>query len=74
MAILGAWRQRHYGNVRLSDGLTLGLLSVPGVLLGAALANTLPERALKLAFAGLQLFLAVGLARRALGRNRVNRV
>jgi len=71
VAILGAWRQHRYGNVRLPDGLTLGLLSVPGVLLGAALANTLPERALKLGFAGLQLFLAIGLARRALARNRV---
>jgi uncharacterized membrane protein YfcA len=71
VAILGAWRQHRYGNVRLPDGLTLGLLSVPGVLLGAALANALPERALKLGFAGLQLFLAVGLARRALARNRV---
>jgi uncharacterized protein len=69
VAILGTWRQYGYGNVRLTDGIRLGLLSVPGVVLGAALANTLPERALKLAFAGLQLFFAVGLARRALARN-----
>jgi uncharacterized membrane protein YfcA len=71
VAILGVWRQHGYGNVRLRDGLTIGILSVPGVLLGAVLANELPERALQIGFAGLQLFLAVGLARRALERNRV---
>src|SRR5438477_1832438 len=56
VAILGAWRQYSYGNVRLPEGLTLGALSAPGVLLGAVLANQLPERALKLSFAALQLF------------------
>lgn len=71
VAILGAWRQYGYGNVRLREGLMIGVLSVPGVVLGAVLANQLPQRALELAFAGLQLFLAVGLARRALRRNRV---
>jgi len=69
VAILGTWRQHRYGNVRLPDGIALGLLSVPGVVLGSVLANVLPERALKLAFAALQLFFAVGLARRALSRN-----
>jgi uncharacterized membrane protein YfcA len=68
VAILGAWRQHGYGNVRLREGVTLGVLSVPGVLLGAVLANELPERALELSFAGLQLFFAVSLARRALNR------
>jgi uncharacterized membrane protein YfcA len=71
VAILGAWRQHGYGNVRLREGLVIGVLSVPGVVLGAVLANQLPQRALELSFAGLQLFLAFGLARRALGRNRV---
>jgi uncharacterized protein len=71
VAILGAWRQHGYGNVRVREGLVIGVLSVPGVVLGAVLANQLPQRALELSFAGLQLFLAVGLARRAVGRNRV---
>jgi hypothetical protein len=71
VAILGTARQRVYGNVRLREGITIGLLSVPGVLLGSVLANELPERALELGFAALQLFFAVGLARRALSRNRV---
>jgi hypothetical protein len=71
VAILGAWRQHGYGNLRPREGLIVGLLSAPGVALGAVLANELPERALELSFAGLQLFFAVSLARRALERNRV---
>jgi uncharacterized membrane protein YfcA len=68
VAILGALRQHGYGNLRLREGLTVGILSVPGVVAGAVLAEQLPERALELGFAGLQLFFAVGLARRALDR------
>jgi uncharacterized membrane protein YfcA len=68
VAILGAWRQHGYGNVRLREGITIGALSVPGVLVGSVLAEELPERALELGFAALQLFLAVSLVRRALNR------
>jgi uncharacterized membrane protein YfcA len=71
VALLGTWRQHGYGNVRLRHGLLVGVLSVPGVVGGAVLANELPERTLELGFAALQLFFAVSLARRALGRNRV---
>jgi uncharacterized membrane protein YfcA len=71
VAIVGAWRQRAYGNVRFRTGFLVGVLSLPGVLLGTALANTLSDQVLKVSFAALQVFLAIGLARRALGRNRV---
>ena len=71
VALLGTWRQHRYGNVRLREGLLVGALSVPGVVLGAVLANQLSQRALELLFAALQLFFAVALARRALDRNRV---
>ena len=66
VAIVGAWRQRDYGNIRLRDGLILGVLSPIGAVAGTELANALPERALQLSFAAVQLFFAVGLARRAL--------
>jgi uncharacterized membrane protein YfcA len=66
VALVGAWRQREYGNVRLRDGLILGALSPLGVIGGAELSNALPERALELSFAGVQLVFAFGLARRAL--------
>jgi uncharacterized membrane protein YfcA len=69
VAIVGALRQRGYGNLRVRDGLTVGLLSLPGVAGGALLANALPDRPLELGFAAIQIVFAVGLARRALGQD-----
>jgi uncharacterized protein len=62
VAIVGAARQRGYGNVRLRDGIVIGLLAPVGVLVGVVLANALPERALELSFAGVQLVFAWQLA------------
>ena len=39
----GALSQHRYGNLRLGPAVTLGLASVAGVLLGAAIAFALPE-------------------------------
>jgi uncharacterized membrane protein YfcA len=64
MAIVGTWRQSRHGNVDLRAGITIGLLSLPGVIAGVALANVLPERALELSFAALCLFVAARLATR----------
>jgi uncharacterized membrane protein YfcA len=66
VALVGAWRQRGYGNVELRDAVLIGALSPPGVLIGVALANNVSERALQLSFAALALFFAYRLARRAL--------
>jgi uncharacterized protein len=66
VALLGAWRQRRYGNVRLKEGLVIGALSAAGAVGGVAVANAVPERALKVAFAVLMLGVASQLARRAL--------
>jgi uncharacterized membrane protein YfcA len=68
VAMVGAWRQWGYGNLRVRDGLVVAALAPPGVLLGTTLANALSERALELSFAGLQIFFAVTMARRAIGR------
>ena len=65
VSVVGTWRQRGYGNVRLRDGLAIGVLSPIGVLVGVGLANAVPERALELSFAGVQLFFAWQLARKA---------
>jgi uncharacterized membrane protein YfcA len=65
VAAVGAWRQSGYGNVRLRDGIVIGVLSPLGVAAGAVLANSVPERALELGFAAVQLFFAWRLARRA---------
>ena len=66
MALVGAWRQHRYGNVRLRDGLVIGALSPLGVLAGAVVSNAVPERALEIGFAALILFVAAQLVRRAL--------
>jgi uncharacterized membrane protein YfcA len=66
VAVVGAWRQRGHGNLRLRDGVALGILSPLGVVGGVALANALPERALELGFAGVQVYFAYELMRRAL--------
>lgn len=66
VALVGAWRQYGYGNVRLEDALVIGLLSPAGVLVGAIVANNVSERALELGFAGLLVFVAAQLVRRAL--------
>ena len=65
VAVVGAWRQREYGNLRLREGVTIGLLSPLGVLAGVVLANVVPERALELSFAGVQLAFAWQLAGKA---------
>ena len=70
VALVGAWRQYGYGNVRLEDALVIGLLSPAGVLVGAIVANNVSERALELGFAGLLVFVAAQLVRRALCQDR----
>jgi uncharacterized membrane protein YfcA len=65
VSLVGTWRQRGYGNVRLRDGLAIGALSPVGVLVGVGLANAVPERALELSFAGVQLIFAWQLAKKA---------
>jgi uncharacterized membrane protein YfcA len=67
MAIVGAWRQRGFGNLRLGDALWIGLLSPFGAVAGVVIANAVSQRALELSFAALVLVIAVQLARRALG-------
>jgi uncharacterized membrane protein YfcA len=66
VALVGAARQHRYGNLRVHDGIVLGVLATGGTLGGVALANAVPGRALEVSFAMLQLFVAFQLARRAL--------
>ena len=66
VGIVGAWRQSGYGNVRPRDGALMGALSLAGVAGGVALANVLPEHALKLLFAAFMLYMAGSLFRRAM--------
>lgn len=66
VAMVGAARQRSYGNVNVRDALVVGALSPLGVLIGVGIANNVSERALKLSFAAVALFFAYQLLRRAL--------
>jgi len=64
VALVGAFRQFRYGNVSVRDGALVGTLSALGVLGGVALANVLPQRALRFAFAALMLAVAGQFLRR----------
>ncbi len=66
VALLGAWRQRGYGNVRVRDGVVLGVVSPLGVAAGVVVSNAVSERTLELLFAALVLVIAAQLLRRAL--------
>jgi uncharacterized protein len=65
VSLAGTWRQQGYGNVRLRDGLLIGVLSPIGVLVGVVVANVVSERALELSFAAVQLAFAWQLAGKA---------
>jgi uncharacterized membrane protein YfcA len=66
VAIAGVVRQRKYDNVRLADGLLIGLLSIPGVVIGVLIANAVSQRTLELSFAALLVVVAGQLTFRAL--------
>jgi uncharacterized protein len=68
VAVVGAVRQRSYDNVRLREGLAIGILSPAGVFGGAKLSNVIPDATLGYLFAAMLLYFAYTLARRALGR------
>jgi uncharacterized protein len=65
VALVGAYRQNSYGNVRVREALIIGVLSPLGVLIGVGIANHVSERLLQLSFAALALFMAGQLVRRA---------
>ena len=66
VALIGAYRQDRYGNVRRTDALLLGCLSIVGAVAGVALANALSGEVLRDSFAALMVFVAGQLLRRAL--------
>jgi uncharacterized membrane protein YfcA len=70
VALLGAYRQHRYGNVRLGDGAIVGALAVPAAVAGVAIVNVLPQRAIEIGFACLLLVVAAQLARRGLRPER----
>lgn len=63
VSLVGAWRQRAYGNVRLREAVVLGALATPAAIAGVAIVNVVPERAVEVAFAALLVFVAWQLVR-----------
>lgn len=63
MSIAAAARHHHYGNLRLREGLALGVLGIAGAALGASLAEVLPETFLRVGFAVLMLLIAAQMLR-----------
>lgn len=72
VALVGAARQRGYGNLRLADGVVIGLIAVGGTAAGVVAANALPERALEIAFAFLLFFVAFRMAQRGWEERRAS--
>ncbi len=66
VAVVGAWRQHHYGNLRVREGLAIGIFAAPGAVIGVVAVNAAPERGVELAFAVLLLWVAWSLAAPAL--------
>jgi uncharacterized membrane protein YfcA len=65
-ALLGAWRQTSYGNVRWRPALTIGIASAAATVGGAAVAVSVSGSLLARLFAVLLLFTAAQIARQAL--------
>jgi uncharacterized membrane protein YfcA len=59
IAALGAGIQALYGNVHLREALIVGLPATAGVVLGAALQQRVPERAVAFAFGVLLVVSAI---------------
>ncbi|HMB52486.1 MAG TPA: sulfite exporter TauE/SafE family protein [Thermoanaerobaculia bacterium] len=61
IGLLGAGAQGIYGNVHVATGLLLSIPAIGGVLLGTAIQQRIPQRAVSLLFAALLIAVAVEL-------------
>ena len=64
-AIIGTWRNRRNLNVDMRAAMLVGLGGAGCAVVGAMVADRLPDRASNLLFAGLLLFMALRLIREA---------
>ncbi len=73
VVLLGAAQQHRRGLVEWRPAIAVGVVSIGGVLAGAALAEALPEEVLGRLFGALLLILAVRMARQTRARVRARR-
>jgi uncharacterized membrane protein YfcA len=66
--VAGTWRQQRYGNVRWRQAIVIGIAAIGGVEGGVALAESLPEHALRKLFGALMLLVAAQVAWRVRSR------
>ena len=71
-AVVGAWRQHRYGNVRWRAGILIGVVAAAAAQGGVALAESLADRTLRRLFAVLLVLVACQVAWRAWRRPRVS--
>ena len=60
--VAGTWRQQRYGNVRWRPAIVIAIAAIGGVEGGVALAESLPEHALRRLFGALMLVVAAQVA------------
>jgi len=63
--LVGVWRQRRYGHLRVQPAIVIGLASVGAAVGGVQLAEALPEHVLRKLFAVLMIGTAGQIAWRA---------
>ena len=68
--IAGTWRQQRYGNVRWRPAIVISLAAIGGVEGGVALAESLPEHALRRLFGVLMILIGAQIAWRAYRRRK----
>jgi uncharacterized membrane protein YfcA len=61
VALVGSWRNTRTGTVRWRDAAAIGLFSITTGVAGAAIANAVTDRSLRIAFAGLIVLTAAQL-------------
>jgi hypothetical protein len=66
VAIVGAYKQDRYGNVRRRDALLIGALSLAGAAAGVVLANALSGSVLRIGFAVFMVVVAIQLVAKAM--------
>jgi uncharacterized membrane protein YfcA len=70
VALVGSWRNTKAGTVRWRDAAAIGIFSIGTGFAGAAIANAVADRGLRIAFAGLIVLTAAQLIWRCIRRPR----
>ncbi|MFM8761704.1 MAG: TSUP family transporter, partial [Solirubrobacterales bacterium] len=73
VSLVGAWRQHRYGNLDHRAGLVIGAAAIPFAVIGVVVVNSVPGRAVEIAFALLLLYVAWQMGRGGLAELREGR-